>query len=822
MTDASGQTITMTYNPRGQLLTVKDPKNQTLTFSYDSNGYLISTAGPLPGGNDLRSKSYDSFGRMRSVTDASGYTQTFDYDALDRLTKITYPDGTFGQYVFSRLDLTTIIDRAGRQTSLEFDNMRQVTKATDPLARVTRYEWCRCGAPKSVIDLMGRRTTWITDVQGRRTAKQFPDGSQVLYFYENNRSRVRQVVDERVQSRFYTYNPDDSLKSVSYGNSLVFTPAVSLTYDPNYRRVVSMTDGIGTTIYNYNPITSPPALGAGRLGGVDGPLPNDTVAYVYDELERVAHVTVDGVAETTGFDAASRITTVSNALGAFTYSYDGNSLRLAAMANPNGQIASWTYGTRAQDFSLNQVSYAIGATPVSFFGYDRDLSRGIITSWTQQSGVQPPSIYSFGYDAADQLLTAAVTNSGALVNSYAYSYDPLGNRLTEQAGGITAAASYNSLNQLTAISNSTVITRTNEWDAQNRLAAVVTGNQRTEFGYDGKSRLAYIRQLQNGSAVSFRRFVWCRGRLCEERDATGTTVIKRFFPQGVKFETGTNAGFYYYTRDHLGSVRELTDGSGNVRARYAYDPFGRRTKLGGDVDSDFAFAGMFSSSETSLSFAMNRVYDPNLARWLSRDSLNHAEFKEGPNLYAYVRNEPVDNTDNSGLGLDTYSSWCVKYPLACAQLTSAGAGGGEVFYRAVDQASKTVPGWEPFAAECAEELPAFQNAAQTLPSMDLATSFARTLPDITVPFQNVESMIGPEIEELLLEAGEIGGARFGANADRVLDQFNWFEQGYFDEFKDLLQIFNYERDYISFGDAARAAHQMAVNYFGYDPSTWLK
>jgi hypothetical protein len=54
--------------------------------------------------------------------------------------------------------------------------------------------------------------------------------------------------------------------------------------------------------------------------------------------------------------------------------------------------------------------------------------------------------------------------------------------------------------------------------------------------------------------------------ICEERDAAGA-VTKRFFPQGMKVESGPAAGNYYYTRDHLGSIRELTDSSGNVRAR---------------------------------------------------------------------------------------------------------------------------------------------------------------------------------------------------------------------------------------------------------------
>ena len=82
-------------------------------------------------------------------------------------------------------------------------------------------------------------------------------------------------------------------------------------------------------------------------------------------------------------------------------------------------------------------------------------------------------------------------------------------------------------------------------------------------------------------------------------------------------ETGTNTGAYYYTRDHLGSIRELTDAGGNVRARYAYDPFGRQTKVTGDVDADFGFAGMLWSPEASLALTHYRAYDPALGRWLS-------------------------------------------------------------------------------------------------------------------------------------------------------------------------------------------------------------
>jgi RHS repeat-associated protein len=650
--DTSGQTVTYSYNARGQLLTLTDPKNETATFTYDTNGYFVEAQGALAGTNDTISASYDAFGRVASLTDVSGYVVSFDYDDLDRVTSIGYPDGTSVEMGYDRLDCALVQDRAGRQTQYNHDNMQQLTSIIDPLGRQTFFEWCRCGAPKSLTDAMGRTTSWITDVEGRRTAKQFGDGSSIEYLYENSTARMQQVIDEKQQSIFYTYNPDNTIASMSYGNSGLPTPSVSFSYDPNYNRIISMTDGIGTTTYGYNPITSPPLLGAGRLGSLNGPLTNETVTYAYDELGRQVQTSIDGVLSTRTFDALDRPTSDSNELGSFTYSYAGASTRLLSATEPNGLTASASYGSKLQDFTLQQLTYAVGATPISQFAYGRDIPRMQITNWSQQAGAQPPTVFSLGYDDVNQLLSAVATSSGAPVNAYAYTYDPSANRLSELAGGVTANSTYNALNQFSTTANAAVNPRTNQWDGQQRLSIVNAGNLQTVFGYDGASRLAYIQQLESGSQVSFRRFVWCNGGICEERDETGTVITKRYFPQGVLLQTGSNSGPYYYTRDHLGSIREMTDASGNLRARYSYDPFGRQTKISGNVDADFAFAGMFWSPEASLSLTHFRAYDPNLGRWLSRDPLKNAEVIEGPNLYAYAANNPVNLTDP--LGLDSF------------------------------------------------------------------------------------------------------------------------------------------------------------------------
>jgi RHS repeat-associated protein len=152
-------------------------------------------------------------------------------------------------------------------------------------------------------------------------------------------------------------------------------------------------------------------------------------------------------------------------------------------------------------------------------------------------------------------------------------------------------------------------------------------------------------------------------------------VTKRFFPQGMKVVTGPTTGNYFYSRDHLGSIRELTDNAGNVRARYAYDPWGRRTKLAGDLETDFGFAGMFWSAEANLSLTHFRAYDPELGRWLSRDPLPGAEISQGANLYAYVRNDPVNHIDP--LGLMSTLKACLT-PVNAAACLEAGIVVGEV------------------------------------------------------------------------------------------------------------------------------------------------
>ena len=108
-----------------------------------------------------------------------------------------------------------------------------------------------------------------------------------------------------------------------------------------------------------------------------------------------------------------------------------------------------------------------------------------------------------------------------------------------------------------------------------------------------------------------------------------------------------------------------------MRARYAYDPWGRRSRLSGDLEADFGFAGMSWAAEAGLGITRFRAYDPEVGRWLSRDPLPKAEMDEGPNLYAYVGDNPVNAVDPLGLCCEKEWNDVVDLQKNCPQAQEA-------------------------------------------------------------------------------------------------------------------------------------------------------
>jgi RHS repeat-associated protein len=160
--------------------------------------------------------------------------------------------------------------------------------------------------------------------------------------------------------------------------------------------------------------------------------------------------------------------------------------------------------------------------------------------------------------------------------------------------------------------------------------------------YDGIGRMVSITELHGTTTITAKTFVWCNQYLCQTRDSTGHSVTNQFFTTGEQIN-GTN---YYYTKDHLGNVREMTDSGGVVHASYDYDIFGRQTKISGDLDSDFGYTGFYVEKTICLDLTWFRAYDSEKGRWLSRDPMGEGI---GPNLYNYVKNDVINIFDPLGL-----------------------------------------------------------------------------------------------------------------------------------------------------------------------------
>lgn len=137
-----------------------------------------------------------------------------------------------------------------------------------------------------------------------------------------------------------------------------------------------------------------------------------------------------------------------------------------------------------------------------------------------------------------------------------------------------------------------------------------------------------------------KNFVWTEYKIEEARNATGGLLAQYF--SGGQTIGGTN---YFETKDHLGSIREMTDSSGNIQAEYSYDSYGRVTKVQGGLASDFQYAGYYYHSPSGLNFPMHRAYSPTLGRWINRDPI---EEDGGINLYDFVNNNPINYTDMFG------------------------------------------------------------------------------------------------------------------------------------------------------------------------------
>jgi len=647
--DTAGQTWQMAWNGRGQLTTLTNPNGEVTTRVYNVLGQLTSIVGPA--NEILYTASYDLVGRVATETDSGGHTRAFTYDNLDRLVRITFPDGTTEVNTWTAMDVTAVKDRMNRVTTFKYNANRMLIEKVESGGLIYKYEYDRANRVTAFTDPRGVRTRWERDVQGRVTAEIFPDDTRKTFTYDIA-GRIDRVTDVLGQARQYTYAKDDRITGITYPGALQATPAVNFSWDAQRPRLLSMTDGVSTTTYSYH---LEGTLGGGKLASEASSLgAASTLTYFYDALGRLDARAIGASDELYEYDALGRIRQIDNDLGTHVQSYLGNTAQLTHSSVGPIQT-NYSYESNLQDRQLAAITTTSSAGFSSVRDYQRDvLGRITAASETQQVAPAMTTLrnYGFNYDGHNRFAAWTDTSGSAVLESF--DYDDSGNLLQQVRGGTTWNAVANGDNQLVLADGNAweydlVGNLINDgkraylWDAENRLVKItnMTTGATSEFSYDGLGRRVMSTERASSAAPPVTSYyLWCDSEICQKRDST-QSVVTTYFAQGEIH----GSTVLHYVRDQLGSPREVLDQLGNSVGTLNYGSYGRSVSTSG-VLPDKRYAGMYYHKESGLYLTWYRAYESEAGRWISRDPIG---LNGGVNTYAYVGGDPISRIDPLGL-----------------------------------------------------------------------------------------------------------------------------------------------------------------------------
>ncbi|MEQ1593262.1 MAG: RHS repeat-associated core domain-containing protein [Thiobacillaceae bacterium] len=596
------------------------------------------------------------------------YWTTPTYDDLGRTIRVDSPDGTFSTMAYN--GLTTVATNPKGQTRTEVKNSQgQTISVTDSGGGVLRHAYDPFGnhffSTNPLNQIFAPLTTY--DIRGRKVGSSDPDMGAWSYAYNALGELVKQT---------------DAKNQVT-----------TMSYDVLGRMVSRVEPGM-TSTWTYDTA----AKGIGKLAKeTNGSV---TKTYVYDTLGRPSTTTTavdsQSLVQTVTYDSAGRVLAQTYPTGFGTKNIYNATGYLSEVDRTDTNVYVWKALIVDAEGRVTQDQVGNGVTNKHIY----EATTGRLTG-IQANAPNAALIHNqtYTWDSIGNLQTRADTLSGT-GRSETFQYDSL-NRLTQanlSLGGITqtpVTATYDALGNLTSKSDYGAYTydptqihavskvslgtvdrlytydangnqltgpgRTLTWTGWNMPATLVESTGTTSWSYDpGHQR---IKQTQPGKTTYFlnpridtgghyERVVYTSGQVDNIHILyAGGQIIGQYVTS-----TASVAKTRYFHLDHLGSVSVVTNETGTVVDRYAYDAWGKRVVITGSTsETEHGFTG-HEHLDDGLIHMNGRIYDPVLARFLSADPyVQDAGDSQAYNRFAYVRNNPLCYADPSGF------SWWTKF-----------------------------------------------------------------------------------------------------------------------------------------------------------------
>ncbi len=608
----NGKTATMVHDVLNSTRTSISAENRSAISSYDPNTLLPLTSS-IPGLLDTEYSYFDD-GKLQTVTTGSRST-SYTYDGEGNIETITDPMNRVTHFTdYDELGRVTRVVRADNTImGYDYDENGNMTVLTTPIPADNTFDYNGVSKRKSFVTPLGSTTNYEYNEERQLTKVTLPSTKEIVNTYISGRLAETTTPE---WTNTYEYFCGDLPKTITRGSE-----TVGYSYD----------NSLVTNITQSGTITS--ALG-----------------FTYNNDFKLTSFTYAGATEDLGYDNDGLLTSTGDFI--ITRSSD----------NGLPQSVSDTTFTLSRGFNgYGEVDTVNINVAGSIFGYALTRYNGgrIETKTETIAGVDV--LFAYSYDDLGRLLT--VTRDGALMEEYRY--DENGNRTYEQNSylGTTGRAFSHSEEDHTITAGSI----TYEFDYDDNLASRINGSETTEYAYSSTGELQSV-TLPDTRVISFvhdplgrriakridgtivEKYLWSgRTTLLAVYDGSNNLLQRFEYGDGrMPFVMTASGAVYYLAYDQVGSLRIVSDSTGNVVKRIDYDTFGNILR-----DSDpgfsvpFGFAGGLYDRDTGLVRFGYRDYLAEIGKWTAKDPIDFAAGDS--NLYGYVQNDPVNFVDPEGL-----------------------------------------------------------------------------------------------------------------------------------------------------------------------------